>query len=154
MSTALDPDDIMREARAKASHQRLPGAGTPMLNWRGWESKLGRAGVTDRERLPNRRVSELVDFEHGGRRWTLTVGRFADGRVGEVFLDTPKASAIGEIAADAAIAASVAFQHGAPLETVRHALADRRAGPLGAALALIDAYQAQHKDSQQTGADR
>jgi hypothetical protein len=58
-----------------------------------------------------------------------------------------------EIAADAAIAASVAFQHGAPLETVRHALADRRAGPLGAALALIDAYQAQHKDSQQTGAD-
>jgi hypothetical protein len=138
---------------APASHQRLPGAGTPMLNWRGWESKLGRAGVTDRERLPNRRVSELVDFEHGGRRWTLTVGRFADGRVGEVFLDTPKASAIGEIAADAAIAASVAFQHGAPLETVRHALADRRAGPLGAALALIDAYQAQHKDSQQTGAD-
>ena len=68
--------------------------------------------------------------------------------------NTPKASAIGEIAADAAIAASVAFQHGAPLETVRHALADRRAGPLGAALALIDAYQAQHKDSQQTGADR
>ena len=63
------------------------------------------------------------------------------------------AVAIGEIAADAAIAASVAFQHGAPLETVRHALADRRAGPLGAALALIDAYQAQHKDSQQTGAD-
>ena len=33
----------------------------------------------------------------------------------------------------------MAFQHGAPLETVRHALADRRAGPLGAALALIDA---------------
>jgi hypothetical protein len=55
--------------------------------------------------------------------------------------------------ADAAIAASVAFQHGAPLETVRHALADRREGPLGAALALIDASQAQHKDSQQTGAD-
>ena len=39
------------------------------------------------------------------------------------------------------------------LAQVRHALADRRAGPLGAALALIDAYQAQHKDSQQTGAD-
>ena len=109
--------------------------------------------MAERVRLPNRRVSELVDFEHAGHRWTLTVGRFADGRVGEVFLDTPKASAIGEIAADAAIAASVAFQHGAPLKTVRHALADRRAGPLGVALVLIDAYQAQHKDSQQTGAD-
>ena len=107
--------------------------------------------MSERERLPNRRVSELVDFEHAGRKWTLTVGRFADGRVGEVFLDTPKASAIGEIAADAAIAASVAFNgpagNGAPCAT------NRRAGPLGAALVLIDAYQAQHKDSQQTGAD-
>jgi hypothetical protein len=108
--------------------------------------------MTDRERLPNRRVSELVDFEHGGRRWTLTVGRFADGRVGEVFLDTPKASAIGEIAADAPIAASVAFQHGAPLETCAMRL-QTAVRPLGAALALIDACQAQHKDSQQTGAD-
>ena len=106
--------------------------------------------MSDRERLPNRRGAELVDFEHGGRRWTLTVGCFADGRVGEVFLDTPKASAIGEIAADAAIAASVAFQHGAPLETVRHALADRRAGPLGAALALIDASKAAGMDLSNT----
>ena len=32
----------------------------------------------------------------------------------------------------------IAFQFGAPLETVRHALADRLAGPLGAALALIE----------------
>jgi hypothetical protein len=91
-----------------------------------------------RERLPDRRAAELRDFTHAGRRWTVTIGRFPDGRVGEVFLDTPKASPIGEIAADAAIAASVAFQFGAPLETVRHALADRFAGPLGAALALVD----------------
>ena len=95
--------------------------------------------MSERDRLPNRRGDELVDFEHAGRRWTVTIGRFPDGRVGEVFLDTPKASAIGEIAADAAIAASVAFQFGAPLETVRHALAGRLAGPLGAALALVDA---------------
>jgi hypothetical protein len=46
------------------------------------------------------------------------------------------------------------LDEGGELLKVRHALADRRAGPLGAALALIDAYQAQHKDSQQTGADR
>jgi hypothetical protein len=57
-----------------------------------------------RERLPDRREAELVDFTHAGRRWTLTTGRFPDGRVGEVFLDTPKASALGEIAADAAAA--------------------------------------------------
>jgi ribonucleoside-diphosphate reductase alpha chain len=87
--------------------------------------------MAERVRLPNRRVSELVDFEHAGRRWTLTVGRFADGRVGEVFLDTPKASAIGEIAADAAIAASVAFQHGAPLENGAPCACGPPCGPPG-----------------------
>ena len=90
-----------------------------------------------RERLPDRGEAELVVFTHAGRRWTVTISRLPDGRVGEVFLDTPKASALGEIAADAAVAASIAFQFGAPLETVRHALAGRLAGPLGAALALI-----------------
>lgn len=91
-----------------------------------------------RERLPNRRKAETIAFEHGGRRWTLTAGRFADGRIAEIFLDTPKASAIGELAADAAIIASLALQSGCPLETLRHALAERRSGPLGAALGLVD----------------
>ena len=90
-----------------------------------------------RERLPNRRIAELVDFQHGGRRWTATIGRFADGRVGEIFLDTPKASSIGDLAADAAIVASLALQSGCAVETLRHALAGRGTGPLGAALAMI-----------------
>jgi hypothetical protein len=89
-----------------------------------------------RERLPDRRKAELVDFEHNGRKWTATVGRFADGRVAEVFLDTSKGAAIGELAADAAIVASLALQSGCALETLRHALQDRQAGPLGTALAL------------------
>ena len=42
--------------------------------------------MSEREHLPDRRGAELVDFEHAGRKWTLTVGRFADGRVGEVFM--------------------------------------------------------------------
>jgi hypothetical protein len=37
--------------------------------------------MSDRERLPDRRVAELVDFTHAGRWWTATVGRFADGRI-------------------------------------------------------------------------
>lgn len=90
-----------------------------------------------RERLPNRRIAELVDFQHGGRSWTATIGRFADGRVGEIFLDTPKASSIGDLAADAAIVASLALQSGCAVETLRHALADRDAGPLAAVLAII-----------------
>jgi hypothetical protein len=92
--------------------------------------------MSDRECLRDRRQAELVNFEHAGRRWTVTLG-LSPMNGSAVFLDMPKASAIGEIAADAAVTASIAFQFGAPLETVRHALADRLAGPLGAALALI-----------------
>jgi hypothetical protein len=93
--------------------------------------------VAERERLPNRRSAEMFDFEHGGRKWTATISRFPDGRVAEIFLDTPKLSAIGEFAAEAAIVASIALQSSCPLETLRHALAGRVAGPLGAALAII-----------------
>ena len=92
----------------------------------------------------------------GARPTDAKVAAFAFGRARRVtegcagalglpiaFLTPPKwkrvaASALGELAADAAVAASIAFQFGAPLEIVRHALADRLAGPLGAALALIE----------------
>jgi hypothetical protein len=93
--------------------------------------------MSERERLSNRRAAEMFDFEHNGRPWTLTVGRFGDGRIAEVFLSTNKLSAVAELAAEAAIVASLALQSGLPLETLRHALDGRDAGPLGAALAII-----------------
>ena len=45
---------------------------------------------------------------------------------------------IVELAQDGALAASLALQSGCPLDTLRHALNGREAGPLGVALALID----------------
>ena len=95
--------------------------------------------MLNRERLPDRRGAELVDFEHGGRRFTATVGRFNDGRIAELFIDGPKEAPIVELAQESAIVASLALQSGCRFETLRHALAGRNAGPLGAALALINA---------------
>jgi hypothetical protein len=92
-----------------------------------------------RERLPDRREAELVDFEHAGRPWTVTVGRFADGRIAELFLDAAKESPLVELAQESAIVASLALQSGCAFETLRHALAGRNAGPLGDALAMVDA---------------
>jgi hypothetical protein len=94
--------------------------------------------MSERERLPDRREAELVDFEHEGRKWTVTVGRFADGRIAEVFIDGPTESPIVALAQDGALAASLALQSGCPLDTLRHALDGREAGPLEVALALID----------------
>ncbi len=90
-----------------------------------------------RDRLPDRRKAELLEFSHGGRRWTAAISRFADGRVAEIFVDNCKASPLADMARESALLASLALQHGCPLEVLRHALAGRDVGPLGAALALI-----------------
>src|SRR3984885_14199376 len=100
--------------------------------------EAGATAMTERERLPDRRGAELVDFEHGGRKWTATFGRFADGRIAELFIDGSKEAPIVELAQESAIVASLALQSGCALETLRHALAGRSAGPLGAALAMAD----------------
>jgi hypothetical protein len=93
--------------------------------------------VSERERLPDQREADLVDFNHDGRRWTAAVGRFSDGRVAEIFLDAPKETPLVEMAQEGAIVASLALQAGCPLAVLRHALAGRSTGPLGAALALV-----------------
>jgi hypothetical protein len=91
-----------------------------------------------RKRLSDRREAELINFEHAGRRWSVAIGRFADGGIAELFIDGPKEAPIVELAQESAIVASLALQSGCAFETLRHALAGRNAGPLGAALALVD----------------
>jgi hypothetical protein len=96
-----------------------------------------------RERLPNRRTAETVAFEHGGASFTMTAGRYRDGRLGEVFINAAHAnSALDFLASDAAILASLALQYGVPLDEIRHALKrDARgqpASPIGSALDRIE----------------
>ena len=95
-----------------------------------------------RERLPDRRPAETFDLTAGGVKYICTVGRFADGRIGELFLGNHKSNSAADTSArDAAITFSIAVQHGADPETIRNALcrdADGKAnGPLGTALNLI-----------------
>jgi hypothetical protein len=98
--------------------------------------------ATTRQRLPNRRASETFALECAGIRYVATVSRFADGRLGEIFLSNHKAGSGADTAAcDAAIACSIALQFGADVETIHKALCrDSRgnsSGPLGVALDLI-----------------
>src|SRR5262245_34516763 len=97
---------------------------------------------SSRNRLPNRRLAETFDFEVAGLRYTATIGRFADGRVGEIFLGNHKISSAADInARDSAIVCSIALQFGADLETIRRALCrdscGRASGPLGAVLDIV-----------------
>jgi hypothetical protein len=94
--------------------------------------------MSERERLPARRRAELLDLEHGGRKWTVSVGRNSVGQILEIFLDTEKASPLAEMAKESALTASLALQHGAPLSSLRHALNGRETGPLATALGLLE----------------
>jgi ribonucleoside-diphosphate reductase alpha chain len=93
-------------------------------------------------RLPNRRASMTFEFEVGGLRYVATASGFDDNNPAEIFItDNRAGSAAGIMASDAAIAASLALQHGCPLEVLRKALSrdphGRASGPLGAALDQI-----------------
>ena len=46
----------------------------------------------ERERLPNRRIGETFELEVAGLRYTATIGRFPDGRIGEIFLNNHKSN--------------------------------------------------------------
>ena len=95
-----------------------------------------------RQRLPDRRGHELLDFEHGGIRYRAGVGRFEDGRLAEIFLNTAKpGTAVDTFARDAAIAVSLSLQHGCSMDTLRRALTRNgdgsASGPLARALDLL-----------------
>jgi ribonucleoside-diphosphate reductase alpha chain len=103
--------------------------------------------MTARVRLPNRRTCESFELEVDGLRYTCSLGRFPNGRVGEVFLSNHKSNSAADVnARDAAIVTSIALQFGADLETIRRALCrdsqGRASGPLGVALDLLAAAEA------------
>jgi hypothetical protein len=95
-----------------------------------------------RERLPSRRASESFTFELNGLRFTATFSRFADGRIGELFLNNHKSgNQVDTNARDAAILLSFALQYGADIEMIRRALCrdntGRALGPIAEALDII-----------------
>jgi hypothetical protein len=92
-----------------------------------------------RRRLPTRRASETFSFAWNGMAFVATISRYPDGRLAEIFVGNGTAGSHTDAAArDAAIVASIALQHGAALETIRHALLRNAHGvaesPLGVAL--------------------
>jgi hypothetical protein len=77
-----------------------------------------------------------------GRKYRCTISRFADGRLGEIFLSNNKAGSDSDTAArDSAVVCSIALQYGVPLDVIRKALMrdsqGRPNGPLGTALDAI-----------------
>jgi hypothetical protein len=94
----------------------------------------------ERERLPNRRAAETFDVEALGLQFRASVGRYPDGRIGEIFLSNHKVNSMaGVMAGDSAVLCSLLLQHGIPIETLRHALMrDGRGNPSGPLGVVLD----------------
>ena len=93
-------------------------------------------GSRGRKGLPGRREAVRLGFEHGGFKFTATIGFHPDGAPGELFLSCAKnGTAMEALSRDLAVVASLALQHGCPLATIQHALTreegGKAAGPLG-----------------------
>ena len=101
-----------------------------------------------RRELPGRRASMTLAFKHatdGGQEfgYRATLGYYADGVLGEIFLNADKhQSMLDAGAADAAIVVSLAIQHGTPIDKLTRAMNrypnGAPASPLGAVLDIIE----------------
>lgn len=105
-------------------------------------------GAMTRERLPDRRTSEVLTIDHPEHledaRWrvAVTLSRFPDGRPAEVFVHAlyGSGSLVEADARDAAVVLSIALQYGVPLEPIRAALTRHEDGrPCGLMGAVVDA---------------
>jgi hypothetical protein len=101
--------------------------------------------MSTRTRLPGRHANTNFNFEVGGLAYTCSYSRFADGRLGELFLSSHKSNSQADTnARDAAITFSIAVQHGADVDVIRRALMrdaqGRASGPLGRALDHIASW--------------
>ena len=91
-----------------------------------------------RRTLPQRRAAETFDMRFWNQPFTVTVGFYADGAPGEVFVDGGKSGQdIQSTARDAAVVLSLALQHGVTIEVIRHAVTRNGAGEAASILGAI-----------------
>jgi ribonucleoside-diphosphate reductase alpha chain len=88
--------------------------------------------VAERLRLPNRRKGYTQKAVVGGHKVYLRTGEYADGRLGEIFIDMHKeGAAFRSLMNSFAISVSIGLQYGVPLEELVEAFAFTRFEPSG-----------------------
>ena len=91
-----------------------------------------------RRTLHQHRAAETFDMRFWNQLFTVTVGFYADGTPGEVFIDSRKTGGdVEAVARNAAVTLSLGLQHGVPIESIRHAVT--RNGASGAPASIIGA---------------
>jgi ribonucleoside-diphosphate reductase alpha chain len=85
-----------------------------------------------RERMPNKRQSSVHSYSIEGYEVVVTLGKYPDGDIGEVFIDLGKeGSDVAGWANSFAIALSLGLQHGIPADKFCHTFKDLKFGHKG-----------------------
>ena len=88
--------------------------------------------IAERRRLPDRRKGYIQKATVGGHKVYLHTGEFADGELGEIFIDMHKeGAAFRSLMNNFAIAVSIGLQYGVPLEEFVDAFVFTRFEPAG-----------------------
>ncbi len=87
---------------------------------------------SQRQRLPDERASTTHKFSVGGSEGYITVGMYADGRPGEVFIKMSKeGSTLCGVMDGLALTLSIGLQYGVPLKVLVDKLINTRFEPSG-----------------------
>ena len=94
-----------------------------------------------RKTLPPRRLAETFTVTHWNQPFSVTVGFYDDGTLGEIFINVSKSGAdLAHVAHDAGVTLSLGLQHGVPIESIQHAVTrDNNGAPSSILGAVVDA---------------
>ena len=128
-----DEDDDEDEAVGRSRRQAGPGEGAEQIAERIVEKHIERVvEVRKREKMPDRRTGYTQKAIVGGHKVYLHTGEYADGRLGEIFIDMHKeGAAFRAMMNNFAIAISLGLQYGVPLEEYVEAFTFTRFEPAG-----------------------
>lgn len=132
LNASLLADEDMDEDEAAEELAAMPQtAQVERVTERIVERIIERA-VREREKMPDRRKGYTQKARVGGHKVYVTTGEYADGRLGEIFIDMHKeGAAFRAMMNNFAIAISLGLQYGVPLEEYVEAFTFTRFEPAG-----------------------
>ena len=127
----MEIDEPMTQVR-KERPPPARGGRLPRLKDERGDATMTTAAVSRREALPSTRRSVTHKFAIGGHEGYLTVGLFADGRPGEIFVKMSKeGSTLSGLIQGFCRAFSLALQHGLSAAEAAERFRGMRFEPLG-----------------------
>ncbi|UYQ70410.1 vitamin B12-dependent ribonucleotide reductase [Pelagibacterium flavum] len=122
-----EDEDEVAELAAAALSERIPAVAEKIV-----ERIVERERYRERERMPDRRKGYTQKAIVGGHKVYVHTGEYADGRLGEIFIDMHKeGAAFRAMMNNFAIAISIGLQYGVPLDEFVEAFTFTRFEPAG-----------------------